>query len=135
MSNSAPTKQAIHSDAAPPAVGTYSQAMRAGHMLYLSGQIPLDPVSGALITGDVEQQIVRIFDNITAILTAASANFSQIVKLNVYLTNINHFGLVNSVMTRYFMEPYPARAVIEVSALPKGAEVEIEVIAMLDGVF
>ena len=122
----------IQSDKAPAAIGTYSQAAKVGDLLFLSGQIPLDPDTMELVgEHDIEAQIRRVFTNISAVLDAAGADFSHLVKLNVYLTNLNHFPVVNSVMAELLNEPYPARAAIEVSALPKGAAVEIEGIAHL----
>lgn len=123
------SKRIIHTDHAPRAIGTYSQAVQVGQMLYVSGQIGLDPVSMSLAGETTEQQLEQTLQNLGAILTAAGVNFSSIVKLNVFLTNLDDFPLVNSAMKRYFSEPYPARVVIGVSALPKGAKVEIDAIA------
>jgi reactive intermediate/imine deaminase len=111
---------------APKAIGTYSQAVRSGRTVYLSGQIPLDPQTGELVTGDMERQIRRVFDNLRAVAQAAGADLSAAAKLNVYLTDLGHFQLVNKVMSEYFQPPYPARAAIGVAALPKGASVEID---------
>jgi reactive intermediate/imine deaminase len=125
------TRQIIRTDGAPKAIGTYSQAVRAGDTLYVSGQIPLDPASGELVSRDLEGQIRRVFENLKAIIEAAGADLSQVVKLNVYLTDLKHFALVNQVMAQYFSEPYPARAVVGVAALPRGARVEMDCVAFL----
>src|ERR1700754_3799004 len=101
---------------APKAVGTYSQAVRSGNTVYVSGQIPLDPVSGNLVQGSMDAQIRRVFDNLKAIVTAADADFSKVAKLNVFLTDLSHFALLNQVMAEYFQEPFPARAAIQVAA-------------------
>lgn len=116
---------------APKAVGTYSQAVKCGSTLYVSGQIPLDPATSDIVKGDMEAQIRRVFDNLKAIVTAAGGDFSQVAKLNVFLTDLGHFALLNKIMAEYFKEPYPARAAIQVAALPKGATVEMDCIAEL----
>jgi reactive intermediate/imine deaminase len=116
----------IHTSSAPQAIGTYSQAVRAGNTVYLSGQIPLDPASGELVAGDMEAQVRRVFENLKAVAEAAGGNLSHVAKLNVYLTDLAHFALVNRVMAEYFTQPYPARAAIGVAALPKGAAVEMD---------
>jgi len=121
----------IHTDQAPAAIGTYSQAVRAGNTVYLSGQIPLDPATGALVGGDVEAQIRRVFENLRAVIAAAGGRFANVVKVNVYLTDLGHFALVNQVMTDYFTPPYPARAAIGVAALPRGAVVEVDCVMVL----
>ncbi len=126
------TKQAIHTSAAPQAIGTYSQAVRAGDSVYLSGQIPLAPGSGQLVTGDMRAQIERVFENLRAVAEAAGGGLNDVVKLNVFLTDLAHFPLVNEVMARYFSEPYPARAAVGVAALPKGAAVEMDAIMVLE---
>jgi reactive intermediate/imine deaminase len=118
----------ISTDQAPKAIGTYSQAVRAGDTVYVSGQIPLDPSTGELIGGDIEAQIRRVFENLRAIIEAAGATFANVVKLNVYLTDLRHFALVNQTMAQYFREPYPARAAVGVASLPRGAQVEMECI-------
>jgi reactive intermediate/imine deaminase len=118
----------ISTDQAPKAIGTYSQAVRAGDTVYVSGQIPLDPATGELIGGDIEAQIRRVFENLRAIIEAAGATFANVVKLNVYLTDLRHFALVNQTMAQYFREPYPARAAVGVASLPRGAQVEMECI-------
>ena len=122
---------AIHTDRAPKAIGTYSQARRAGDTVYVSGQIPLDPATGALISGDVEAEIRRVFDNLKAIAEAAGGSLANAVKLTVYLTDMTHFAKVNEIMATYFVTPYPARAVVGVAALPRGARVEMECILSL----
>lgn len=111
---------------APQAVGTYSQAVRCGNTVYVSGQIPLDPASGQLVQGSMELQIRRVFDNLEAIVVAAGGDLSQVAKLNVFLTDLAHFALLNQIMAEYFKQPYPARAAIQVAALPKGAAVEMD---------
>ncbi|MDQ1242112.1 MAG: hypothetical protein QG586_2157 [Pseudomonadota bacterium] len=111
---------------APQAIGTYSQAIRAGSTVYLSGQIPLDPATGELVTGDMEAQVRRVFDNLLAVAQAAGGDLSHVVKLTVYLTDLAHFALVNRVMAEYFSQPYPARAAVGVAALPRGAAVEMD---------
>ena len=111
---------------APQAIGTYSQATRAGNTVYLSGQIPLDPGTGELVTGDMEAQVRRVFDNLKAVAIAAGGDLPQVAKLNVYLTDLAHFALVNRVMAEYFSPPYPARAAVGVAALPRGAAVEMD---------
>jgi reactive intermediate/imine deaminase len=116
----------IHTPHAPEAIGTYSQAVRAGDTVYLSGQIPLDPATGALVAGDMEAQVRRVFDNLKAVCEAAGGDLAQVVKLNVYLTDLGHFALVNRVMAEYFAQPYPARAAVGVAALPRGAAVEMD---------
>jgi reactive intermediate/imine deaminase len=122
----------INTPHAPKAVGTYSQAVKVGDTLYVSGQIPLDPVSGELVQISMEAQIRRVFDNLLAILEAAGGDFSHVTKLNVFLTDLSHFALLNQVMASYFKEPYPARAAIQVAALPKGATVEMDCVAELE---
>ena len=116
---------------APQANGTYSQAMRAGSTVYLSGQIPLDPATGELVTGDMEAQVRRVFENLKALAAAAGGNLDHAVRVTVYLTDLQHFALVNRVMAEYFSQPYPARAALGVAALPKGAMVEIDAILEL----
>jgi len=125
------TLRRIHSDAAPKAIGTYSQAIQAGETVYLSGQIPLDPTSMKVVDGPIEQQIERVFQNLTAVAEAAGGSLANIVKLNVYLTDLRHFPHVNEVMARFFSEPFPARAAIGVAALPLGVPVEIDAVLVL----
>jgi reactive intermediate/imine deaminase len=117
---------------APKAVGTYSQAVKCGNTVYVSGQIPLNPTSGELETSSMEVQIRRVFDNLQAIVTAAGADFSKVAKLNVYLTDLGNFALLNQIMSEYFKEPYPARAAVQVAALPKGAAVEMDCVVEMD---
>jgi reactive intermediate/imine deaminase len=125
------TRQIIHTMNAPQAIGTYSQAVRAGDALYISGQIPLDPASGTLITGDIDAEIRRVFDNLAAIAKAAGGSLADAVKVTVFLTDLGHFARVNEIMATYFEQPYPARAAVGVSALPRGARVEMECILHL----
>jgi len=120
------TRQIITTDKAPKAIGTYSQAVRAGDTVYVSGQIPLDPATGELVGGDMEAQIRRVFENLQAIVEAAGATFANVVKLNVYLVDLKHFALVNQTMAQYFREPFPARAAVGVASLPRGAQIEME---------
>jgi reactive intermediate/imine deaminase len=121
----------IHTALAPKAIGTYSQAIRAGTTVYLSGQIPLDPATGELVTGDIEKEIRRVFDNLQAVARAAGGELANVAKLTVFLTDLGHFQTVNQVMAEYFVEPYPARAAVGVSALPKAARVEMDCILEL----
>ncbi len=121
----------IHTDKAPPAIGTYSQAVRAGDTVYLSGQIPLDPATKELVTGDIEAEIRRVFDNLDAVARAAGGTLAQAVKVNIYLTDLTHFAKVNEIMAQYFPQPYPARAAVGVAQLPRGARVEAECILHL----
>lgn len=124
--------QAIATAQAPAAIGPYSQAMRAGNTVYLSGQIPLDPATGALVEGDIALQTRRVFDNLQAVCAAAGGSLAQIARLGIYLPDLGHFATVNQVMAEYFQAPYPARSTIGVAALPKGAEVEVDAILVLD---
>jgi len=121
-------KEIIATDRAPQAIGTYSQAVAVGETVYLSGQIPLVPETMALVEGDMAAQIRRVFDNLAAVCEAAGGSLADIVKLNVYLTDLAHFPLVNEIMADYFSEPYPARAAIGVASLPKGAPVEMDAV-------
>ena len=121
-------KTVIKTDRAPAAIGTYSQAVRAGNTVYLSGQIPLDPDRGELVTGDIAVQIRQVFDNLKAVAEAAGGSLDDAVKLTVYLTDLGHFSAVNEIMAEYFSEPYPARAAVGVASLPRNAEVEAEAI-------
>jgi len=116
---------------APQAIGTYSQAIKAGKTVYLSGQIPLDPQTGELVTGDIEAQVRQVFENLRAVARAAGGDLSSAVKLNVYLTDMGNFQTVNKVMAEYFAQPYPARAAIGVAALPRGTAVEVDGILVL----
>jgi reactive intermediate/imine deaminase len=124
-------KQAIQTKDAPAAIGTYSQAIRAGNTIYLSGQIPLDPNSMQLVTGDTRAEISRVFDNLAAVAAAAGGSLADAVKLTVYLTDLKNFALVNEVMAEYFAAPYPARAAIGVAALPRGAAVEVDAVLVV----
>lgn len=119
-------REIIKTDKAPQAIGTYSQAVKVNQTVYMSGQIPLVPDTMELVEGDMEAQIKRVFDNLSAVAQAAGGSIEDIVKLNVFLTDLSHFPLVNQVMAEYFQEPYPARAAIGVAALPKGAQVEMD---------
>lgn len=120
------SREIIHTDKAPQAIGTYSQAVKVGNTVYLSGQIPLVPETMELVTGDMEAQIRRVFDNLSAVTAASGGSLADIAKLNIFLTDLSHFPLVNSVMADYFQQPYPARAAIGVASLPKGSEVEMD---------
>jgi reactive intermediate/imine deaminase len=124
-------KQIIHTEQAPAAIGPYSQAVRAGDTLYLSGQIPLVPGTGELVAGDIQIQARQVFSNLAAVAEAAGGDLGDLVKLNIFLTDLAHFPLVNEVMAETFAEPYPARAAIGVAALPKGAEIEMDAIMVL----
>ncbi len=124
-------KKIIHTDNAPEAIGVYSQAVRAGQTVYLSGQIGLDPASMQMVEG-IEAQIVRVFENLKAVAQAAGGSLDNVVKLNVFLTDLAHFTRVNEIMAKYFREPYPARAAVGVSALPRGALVEMDAIMVIE---
>jgi len=124
-------KQIIHTDQAPQAIGPYSQAVRVGDTVYLSGQIPLVPATMALADGGMEAQIRRVFDNLQAVARATGGDLSDVVKLNIFLTDLAHFPLVNQLMAEYFSEPYPARAAIGVASLPKAAAVEMDAVMVL----
>ena len=121
----------ISTDRAPKAIGTYSQAVKVGNTVYLSGQIPLVPETMELVQGDMTAQIRRVFDNLQAVAEAAGGTFADIVKLNVYLTDLGNFPLINQIMAEYFQEPYPARAAVGVAALPKGAAVEMDAVMVV----
>lgn len=125
------TRKIFHSDDAPAAIGAYSQAVRSGNLVFLSGQIPLDPANMEIVPGDFETRARRVFDNLKAVARAAGGDLDDIVKLTVYLTDLANFGIVNSVMAEYFSAPYPARAAVGVAALPKGADVEAEAVLAL----
>ena len=125
------SKTVINSEKAPAAIGTYSQAIKAGNTVYLSGQIPLDPQTMELVEG-FEAQTVQVFENLKQVIEAAGGSFKDLVKLNIFLTDLAHFATVNEVMGRYFAQPYPARAAIGVAALPRGAQVEMDGILVLD---
>jgi reactive intermediate/imine deaminase len=125
------SKQAIHSDQAPAAIGTYSQAIRAGNLVFLSGQIPLDPATMEIVGDDFEARARRVFDNLRAVAAAAGGDLNQVVKLTIFLTDLSNFATVNSVMEDYFEQPYPARAAVGVASLPKGVDVEADAILAL----
>ncbi|MHB8815407.1 MAG: RidA family protein [Steroidobacteraceae bacterium] len=125
------SRKVIHTERAPQAIGTYSQAVRAGDTVYLSGQIPFDPATQSLIAGDIEAEIRRVFENLKAVAEAAGATLAQAVKVNVYLTDLTHFAKVNEIMAQYFPQPYPARAAVGVAQLPRGARVEAECVLYL----
>ena len=119
-------REIIHTDLAPQAIGTYSQAVKVGNTVYLSGQIPLVPASMQLVEGEMAAQIRQVFDNLSAVAKAAGGSLADVAKLNIFLTDLSHFPLVNEIMAEYFSQPYPARAAIGVAALPKGAAVEMD---------
>jgi reactive intermediate/imine deaminase len=125
------TKEIIQTHKAPKAIGTYSQAVKVGQTVYLSGQIPLVPETMTIVEGDITAQIIQVFDNLKAVAEAAGGDFSDFVKLNVYLTDLSHFPLVNEIMGNYFQEPYPARAAVGVAALPKNVAVEMDGVMFL----
>jgi len=122
------TRRSIQTEAAPAAIGTYSQAVEAGGAVWLSGQIPLDPATGQLVDGDMTVQVRRVFDNLAAVADAAGASLGDAVKLTVYLVDLGDFGTVNDVMAGLFSPPYPARAAVQVAALPRGARVEVDAV-------
>lgn len=122
------SKEAIHSDRAPAAIGTYSQAIRQANLVFLSGQIPLDPNTMAFVDGDFEARARQVFENLKAVAEAAGGSLDQVVKLTIFLTDLDNFATVNSVMEDYFDQPYPARAAVGVASLPKGADVEADAI-------
>ncbi len=126
------TRKIISTDKAPAAIGTYSQAIRCGDTVYLSGQIPLDPETMELRDGSMEEQINQVFKNLSAVARAADGNLNKIAKLNIYLTDLSDFATVNRIMSEYFEQPYPARAAVEVSALPRGARIEADAVMVLD---
>lgn len=125
------SRQIIHTDQAPAAIGPYSQAVRAGNTVYFSGQIPLDPATGNLVEGDIDAQARRAFDNLKAVAEAAGGSLDQIVRLGLYLTDLGEFAKVNAVMQDYFKAPFPARSTIEVAGLPKGAGFEVDAVMVL----
>ena len=125
------SKTPVHSDSAPSAIGTYSQAIRSGELLFMSGQIPLDPATMEVVEGDFADRAHRVFKNLAAVAEAAGANLDQAIKLTIYLTDLDNFATVNSVMAEYFNEPYPARAALGVASLPKGVDIEAEAIIAL----
>jgi reactive intermediate/imine deaminase len=124
-------RQPIHSDSAPAAIGPYSQAVRAGDTVYLSGQTPIDPATGALVEGDIRAQARRAFDNLKAVCEAAGGSFDDIVRVGLYLTDLGQFAEVNAVMAEYFEQPYPARSTIGVAALPKDSAFEVDAVMVV----
>ncbi len=126
------SREIISTEKAPKAIGTYSQAVKINNVVYLSGQIPLVPETMELVDGDMRAQITRVFENLQAVSAAAGGTLADIAKLNIFLTDLAHFPLVNEIMAQYFKEPYPARAAIGVASLPKGAQVEMDAIMVLD---
>jgi reactive intermediate/imine deaminase len=126
------SKQPVHSDSAPSAIGTYSQAIRSGDFVFLSGQIPLDPATMEVVDGDFEARARQVFENLRAVAEAAGASLDNAVKLTIFLTDLDNFATVNSVMAEYFNEPYPARAAVGVAALPKGVDVEADAILSIN---
>ena len=125
-------REIIHTDTAPQAIGTYSQAVKVDNTVYLSGQIPLIPGKMELVSGDIAAQIRRVFDNLKAVALAAGGDLKHVVKLNVFLTDLANFPTVNEIMAEYFSQPYPARAAIGVASLPKGAAVEMDTVMVID---
>ncbi len=126
------SRQIIHTDAAPAAIGPYSQAVRVDKTVYLSGQTPLDPATMELVPGDIEAQARQVFKNLAAVCEAAGGSFAKVVRVGIYMVDLSNFATVNAVMKDYFSEPYPARSTIQVSALPKNAQVEIDLVMVLD---
>ena len=126
------SRQIISTTKAPKAIGPYSQAVRCGNALYFSGQIPLDPATGELVTGDITAQARRVFENLKAVCEAAGGSLAQLARVGIYLTDLGNFAAVNAVMAEYCREPYPARSTIGVAALPRGAQVEIDAILLFD---
>jgi 2-iminobutanoate/2-iminopropanoate deaminase len=123
------TKQTISSNSAPKAIGPYSQAVRAGQLLFVSGQVPLDPATGQMVAGGIAEQTRRVLDNIGAVLTAGGRSFADVVRTTIFLADMNDFAAVNEIYGQYFAEPYPARATVQAARLPRDARVEIDVIA------
>lgn len=126
------SREIIHTDRAPAAIGTYSQAVKAGSTVYISGQIPLDPQSGKMIEGDFEAETRRVFDNLQAVAEAAGGSLAEAVRVTVYLLDLAHFAKVNEIMAEYFPKPWPARAAVGVAQLPRGARVEVDCILHLE---
>ena len=125
-------KTIIHTDDAPQAIGTYSQAVKVDNTVYISGQIPLDPASMEVVDGGIEAEITRVFDNLRAVANASGGSLADVVKLNIFLTDLGNFPTVNEIMAQYFQQPYPARAAIGVAALPKGVGVEMDAVLVID---
>jgi reactive intermediate/imine deaminase len=132
MSKALFDRKVISTDQAPQAIGTYSQAVQVGSTVYLSGQIPLQPETMEIVSDDIHEQIHQVFKNLSAVARAANGSLDHVVKLNVFLTDLGHFPLVNEIMAEYFSQPYPARAAIGVAALPRAAAVEMDAILELD---
>lgn len=126
------SRSIISTALAPTAIGPYSQAVRVGNTVYFSGQIPLDPATAALVEGDITLQTRRVFDNLAAVANAAGGTLAQLVRVGIYVTDLANFAAVNAVMAEYFQPPYPARSTIEVSGLPKAAQVEVDAVMVLD---
>lgn len=126
-----PNRAFIHTDSAPAAIGTYSQAVKVNNTVYLSGQIPLDPRTMEVVSDEISDQVSQVFRNLAAVCAASGGDLSNIVKLNIFLTDLSHFPIVNEIMGQYFNEPYPARAAIGVRALPKGSQVEMDGILVI----
>ena len=126
------SRHAIATDKAPAAIGPYSQAVRSGKTVFLSGQIPLDPATGQLVEGDIAAQTRRVFDNLQAVCQAAGGSLDDVMRIGIYLTDLGDFAAVNAVMADYFSAPYPARSTIEVAGLPRGARVEVDAILAFD---
>lgn len=125
-------RQSLHTDRAPAAIGPYSQAVRCGGTVYLSGQIPLDPATMQLVDGDIAAQAHRVFDNLQAVCESAGGSLAQVARIGIYLTDLAHFAAVNAVMQEYFQAPFPARSTIGVASLPRGAQIEVDAILVLD---
>lgn len=125
-------RQIIHSEHAPKAIGPYSQAVRVGNTVYLSGQTPIDPGTGELVEGDIGTQARQVFENLKAVLAAAQLSFDNVARVGIYLTDLGNFAAVNEVMKQYFKEPYPARSTIGVAALPRASQVEVDLVAISD---
>lgn len=127
-----PNRSVISTDQAPAAIGTYSQAIKTGNTVYLSGQIALDPASGDMVNASVDAEIQQVFANLSAVCAAAGGNLQQVVKFNIYLTDLGNFGRVNDAMVKLLQKPYPARATLGIASLPKGARVEIDAVMVID---
>jgi reactive intermediate/imine deaminase len=125
-------KTIIQTDDAPAAIGTYSQAVKVDSTVYISGQIPLDPATMEVVSGGIEAEITRVFDNLKAVAAASGGSLADVVKLNIFLTDLTNFPTVNEIMAQYFAQPYPARAAIGVAALPKGVGVEMDAVLVID---
>jgi reactive intermediate/imine deaminase len=125
------SREPINTPRAPAAIGPYSQAIKTGNLVFMSGQIPLDPATGQLVSGEIEAETTRVFENLKAVAEAAGGSLDHAVKVNVYLTDLAHFSKVNEIMATYFTRPYPARAAVQVAALPRGARVEVECVLSL----